>query len=142
MFEEHITCIRHSLKRAEELSSRAALGAQMFELFFARYPETRSIFANTNLEDFASVKFRYVSELILDSVKHPEYVEANMVSEVHRHQYFDVNDVAYYYGMIDACRMAVQQTLKAEWTPETNTYWDEVTQATKASVQQAYKEVR
>ena len=142
MFEQHIECIHDCLQRAEEMSSRESLGMQMFDGFFARYPEARTIFAKTDLEDFASAKFRLVSTLILDSVKHPEYAEANMVGEVHRHQYFDVKDVEYYYGMIDACRNAVQNTLKAEWTPEINEYWDEVIQTTKASVQTAYKEAR
>lgn len=112
----------------------------MFEVFFARHPESRNIFAKTDLEDFASTKFRLVSTHILDSIKHPEYAEANMVGEVHRHQYFDVKDVEYYYGMIDACREALQQTLTTEWTPETDEYWDEVIQSAKASIQAAYKD--
>jgi hypothetical protein len=114
----------------------------MFHIFFDRYPEAHSIFAKTDLEDFASTKFRLLSTHILDSVKYPEYAEANMVGEVHRHHYFDVKDLAYYYAMIDACRNVVQQTLKTEWTPEINTYWNEVIQGAKASVQTAYKEAR
>jgi len=133
----HALAISESLKQAQKKRTRAELGLRMFYFFFERYPETKNIFANTELESFAPLKFRLVSEFILDSVKNPDYALYNMVSEIYRHRYFDVKDAEYYYGLMDACCSAVQETLASEWTPAFEEYWQESLQAAKAVLQDA-----
>lgn len=142
MYGSHAEAIRGSLKLAASKQSRAHLGLRMFDFFFQRFPETRSIFAETDLESFAPLKFRLVSEFILDSVQNPEYALYNMVSEIHRHAYFDVKDQAYYNGLIESCCEAVAETLGQDWPGELEGYWRESIEAAKAAVQEARHKAR
>lgn len=137
MYDAHAKALGDSLKQAQLLRSRAELGLRMFDFFFERYPETKKIFSGTELESFAPLKFRLVSEFIVDAVKNHDYALYNMVSEIYRHRYFDVKDAEYYYGLMDACCRATQEALGSEWTPALQEYWQESLQAAKSVLQDA-----
>lgn len=142
MSEAHYNTLRDSIAQATAASSRQAMGLRMFEVFFARFPEAQRHFDDTYIPDFAAPKFKYVSDVILDSVRNPYYATYQMVSEVMRHNYLDVQDAPYFYAMIDSCQQAVADALGSNWTPELSTCWDESTQAAKGIVQAAIKEAR
>jgi len=133
----HADAVLNGINQALALSDRKTLGMLMFDGFFKQYPETLQLYANTTLEDFAARKFKAISELILDSVRNPEYAIYQMVSEVLRHEYFNAKDAIYFYGMVEHCRNAIQHILADEWNVELNEIWDESVQATKSVVQQA-----
>ena len=138
----HATAIRLSLQHAQYIQTRDQLGQKMFEIFFARFPETERIFANSDVESFAQVKFRLVSDFILDCVRNPEYALYTMASEIYRHDYLDVRDQDYFNAMIDACHEAVRQALGTGYTAELAELWDESTQTAKATIQEARRKVR
>ena len=142
MSETHYQTLRDSIAQATACSSRQALGLRMFELFFARFPEAQRYFEETYIPDFAAPKFKYVSDLILDAVRNPHYATYQMVSEVMRHNYLDVQDAPYFYTMVDCCQQAVADGLGPAWNPQLATCWEESTQAAKAVVQEAIKEAR
>lgn len=138
----HGEAIRHSLQLAQGVHHRGELGRRMFEIFFQRFPETEKFFEQSDVESFAPLKFKYVSEFILDAVRNPEYALGMMASEVYRHDYLDVRDQAYFNGMIDACQQAVQEVLGDRYTAELDIFWNESAQAAKATIQEARKKVK
>lgn len=140
MSELHSRTVLKDIQQAELNCPRQQLGMVMFDGFFAQYPEARQLYADTHLPDFSARKFKAVSELILDSVRNPEYATCQMVSEVLRHEYFEARDVEYFYAMAEHCRQAIQQALSDEWNEEREQIWDEALSATKAVIQQAVHE--
>ncbi len=141
MYDSHASAIFASLKLAQLAQSRQWLGQRMFEIFFTRYPETQSLFAQSDVESFGALKFKYVSDFILDSVRNPAYALGIMASEVYRHDYLDVRDQDYFNAMIDACQQAVQEALASQYTPELAEYWNESCQSAKATVQEARRKI-
>lgn len=140
MEQDHAGVIADCIERARALSGPQALGQAMFARFFERCPETRGIWADTEVPGFAPAKFRIVCELILDAVRHPEYAAYAMCSEICRHRYYGVRDSDYYYAMIDAGRDAIREAHGAAWTPALERCWDEVVTATRAAVQRGSRE--
>ncbi|MCB1616729.1 MAG: globin [Pseudomonadales bacterium] len=140
MFEEHQKTLATSLEKAIEKNGKQALGISMFDHFFMRFPEARKFFEDTCLADFADVKFRLISDHIVDSVAHPDYATYNLISEIYRHRYFDVHDADYFYGFVDALCEAINDALKEQWTPLQDEHWNEARLAAKAAIQQAFRE--
>lgn len=142
MSDTHASALRHSLQQAQRTHTREELGDRMFEIFFTRFPETRKLFENSDVESFGQVKFRLVSDFIVDCVRNPEYALYTMASEIYRHDYLDVRDQDYFNGMIDACHEAVRQALGDQYTPELAGFWAESCEAAKATIQEARRKVR
>ena len=140
MYNEHAAIICSNFDQAINKCGKAQLGASMLEKFFHRYPEAKALFVGINIADFSSSKFRIISEHIIDCVRRPEHATYNMFCEIHRHNYLDINDVDYHYALIDTCREAVEEALSEEWTDELNAHWNDVVQASKAVIQQAWLE--
>lgn len=137
---EHTVIIGENFDQAVKKCGSEKLGACMLEKFFQRYPEAQALFTGINIADFSSSKFRIISEHIVDCVKRPEHATYNMFCEIHRHSYLEINDVEYHYALIETCREAVEEALADQWTTEINEHWNDVVQASKAVIQQAWIE--
>lgn len=142
MSDLHTIALRNSLKLVLQTHTREQLGENMFNVFFARFPETRQLFANSDVESFGQVKFRIVSEFIIDCVRNQEYALYTMASEIYRHDYLDVRDQEYFNAMIDACHESVRQALGSQYTPEWTELWSESCESAKATIQEARKKVK
>ena len=57
-----------------------------------------------------------------------------------RHRYYDVYDAQYFYGMVEAYKDAVAETLAERWTPQMEAHWAEAVEAAKAAIQTAVRE--
>lgn len=140
MFEEHLETLRTTLAEAVTQQGKTALGMAMFAHLFERYPETAAFFEDTTLEDFAEVKFRLVSEHVVDAVNHPDYATYNLFSEIYRHRYFDVMDAEYFYGFVDALQATIFCCLQDSLGEQQKEHWEEASLAAKACIQQAFHE--
>ena len=140
MSGEHEKIVRETLEQAVELTSRQTIGERMFAHFFERYPEAREIFAKTPVEDFATSKLKRVNDHVLDAICREKHAADKFFSEVFRHRYYDVYDAQYFYGMVEAYKDAVAQTLGEDWTPEMEAHWKEAVEAAKAAIQTAVRE--
>ena len=140
MIDAHEKTIVDTLDLATTNWGHQKLGESMLELFLQRYPETENVFKGTPISGFSVIKFRLISEHILDSIRRPEYATQNMFTEIYRHRYFDLYDADYYYGLIDAFRDTLEEALKQAWTSEVNRHWSDVVQASKATIQDAVRE--
>ena len=140
MIGEHEETVLDTLDLATDKWGHQRLGESMLSLFLKRYPETTTVFKGTPISGFSVIKFRLISEHILDSIRRPEYATQNMFTEIYRHRYFDLYDADYYYGLIDAFRDTLEEALNQAWTSEINVHWSDVVQASKATIQEAFRE--
>ena len=140
MYSEHEKTIRDNLALATKRRGHQDLGESMLRLFLQRHPEAQPIFSSTPVSGFSVIKFRLISDHVIDSIRRPGYAADNMFSEIYRHRYFDLYDAEYYYALIDAFRDTVEEALGNEWTPEINSHWNDVVQASKATIQKAVRE--
>lgn len=138
--DDHYLLIEKTIRRAYEKKGDAQLAQLFFTRFFTHYPETRPFFKTTDIASFGPKKIRYISDFLIDTVKHPDYAGIQIITEVMRHQVYGLKDKEYYYMLLDAFHASVKECLEEEWTEEMEACWTDVVQAVKAQVYEATKD--
>ncbi|NRB37217.1 MAG: hypothetical protein HRU20_01970 [Pseudomonadales bacterium] len=137
MFEKHIQLIDAAFKRAEEIKGRQYLAEHFFELFFHNYPQTKKFFKTTDFHTYAPMKYRMITEFLLDTVKHPDFAEGELTDEVRRHQAFGLHHKEHFYALVDTLEVLISEVLADEWTEELAGCWIDVSQAMKNIITEA-----
>lgn len=140
MLDNHVSVIEGSIRRAYEKSGADNLAQHFFDSFFTRYPETRQFFKNTDISSFGPKKIRYISDFIIDTVKHPDYAATQIITEVMRHQVYGLKDKEYYYMLIDAFHESVKACLAEEWNETIEECWSDVVLTIKSQIYEAARE--
>ena len=138
--DSHYLLIEKTISRAYEKQGAAVLARLFFTRFFGQYPETQPFFKATHIESFGPKKIRYISDFLIDTVKHPDYAETQIITEVMRHQVYGLKDKEYYYMLLDAFHASVKECLEGEWTADMEDCWVDVVQGIKAQVYEATKD--
>ena len=73
-------------------------------------------------------------------MRHPDYAETQIITEVMRHQVYGLKDKEYYYMLLDAFHASVKKCLQDEWTVEMEDCWSDVIQAIRAQIYEATKD--
>jgi hemoglobin-like flavoprotein len=141
MYDHHIAVIEGSIQRGIEKVGLDALSANMFKQLFEQFPETASMFDVESLEGFAPEKFSIITELILDSFRHPEYAESTIQNEILRHHMYELYDKEYYFTLIESVKNCIQVALGDEWTPEMQECWDDAIAGLQGLIQKATREL-
>lgn len=134
MYEHHVRVLEATLARAIEKRGIDAVAAQLFELFFERFPETQAYFKGTRIASFGPRKFRIIADFLVDTLKHPVYAEGSITTEVMRHQMYGLKDRDYYFALIDCLLICVRSALAEEWTPEVEECWHDAATALKGII--------
>ena len=137
MYERHIELIDAALKRAEEKKGKQYLAEHFFELFFELYPQTKEFFKNTDFPTYAPMKYRMITTFLLDTVKHPDFAEGELIDEVRRHQSFGLSDKEHFISLVDTIEILNKEVLAEEWTDELQSCWNDVSQAMKSIIAEA-----
>ena len=140
MIDGQYLLIEKTINAAYEKKGEAVLAQLFFDKFFTHYPETQQFFKTTDISSFGPKKIRYISDFLIDTVKHPDYAETQIITEVMRHQVYGLKDKEYYYMLLDAFHESVRECLQEEWSEEMQECWVDVVQAVKAQVYEAAKE--
>lgn len=140
MLDSHIDIIEQSVRRAYEKAGAESLAQHFFARFFAQYPETRQFFKDTHIPSFGPKKIRYISDFIIDTVKHPDYAATQIITEVMRHQVYGLKDKEYYYMLLDAFHESVKACLAEEWNDVTEECWSDVVLGIKSQIHEAANE--
>jgi hemoglobin-like flavoprotein len=140
MMDNHYLLIEKSIKRAYEKKGDVVLAQLFFDRFFTHYPETRQFFKTTDIASFGPKKIRYISDFLIDTVKHADYAETQIITEVMRHQVYGLKDKEYYYMLLDVFHESVRDCLADEWSDEIEECWSDVVLAVKAQVYEATKD--
>jgi hemoglobin-like flavoprotein len=140
MIDGQYLLIEKTINAAYEKKGDAVLAQLFFDKFFLHYPETQQFFKTTHIPSFGPKKIRYISDFLIDTVKHPDYAETQIITEVMRHQVYGLKDKEYYYMLLDAFHESVRECLQDEWTEEMEECWVDVVQGVKAQVHEAAKE--
>ena len=138
--DNHYLLIENTINRAYEKKGDKMLAHLFFTRFFEQYPETRQFFKATDIDSFGPKKIRYISDFLVDTVRHPDYAETQIITEVMRHQVYGLKDKEYYYMLLDAFHASVKKCLQDEWTVEMEDCWSDVIQAIRAQIYEATKD--
>lgn len=137
MFEHHIELIEAAFKRAEEIKGKQYLAEHFFELFFENYPQTREFFKTTDFASYAPMKYRMICDLLLDTIKHPDFAEGELTDEVRRHQSFGLHDKEHFFSLVDTIEVLIREVLADEWSDELATCWNDASTAMKGIITNA-----
>lgn len=140
MLEDHLQLAEGSIKRARELQSLDELAANMFTLFFARYPEAEQCFNGFDMKAVAPFKFCKVSDALIDVLKYPDYARSSVSEEVFRHQVHDVRDKEYYFALAESFVETIKSALAGDWTPRHDECWNDTLGGLKHNVYLAAEE--
>lgn len=140
MISDQYVLIEKTINAVYAKKGDIVLAQLFFDKFFHHYPETKQFFKTTDITSFGPKKIRYISDFLIDSVKHPDYAETQIFTEVMRHQVYGLKDKEYYYMLLDAFHESVRECLQDEWTDEMEESWVDVVQGIKAQVYEAAKE--
>lgn len=140
MLDPHFLLIEKTINRAYEKKGAAVLSQLFFERFFSHYPETRQFFKTTDIPSFGPKKIRYISDFLIDTVKHQDYAATQIINEVMRHQVYGLRDKEYYYMLLDAFHESVRECLQEEWNDEMESCWSDVVLGVKSQVYEATKD--
>ncbi len=140
MSGNHVLVIDNTIKKVFAEKGDVVLAKLFFDKFFTHYPETRHFFKTTDIDSFGPKKIRYIADFIVDTVKHVDYAETQIITEVMRHQVYGLKDKEYYYMLLDSFHESIRTCLEEEWTDEMEECWGDVVQGVKAQVYEATKE--
>lgn len=135
--EDYIRLLDASFDTAINKIGNDALGALLFEKFFALYPETQAYFKGTDVNYFRGKKLNIIFTFIKDIIQHPNFAEGHISEEVIRHQMYGLTDKAYYFGLIDCVSLSVKEVLDSQWNAEYEEAWHDISTAFKSIVGEA-----
>ncbi len=137
MPDNHIQLIEAALKNAERIKGKQYLAERYFELFFLHYPQTQTFFKTTDFATYAPMKYRMICDFLIDTVKNPDFAEAELTDEVRRHQGFGLYDKEHFYAIIDTLETLMREVLQQEFDDELATSWHDVATAMKSIITEA-----
>lgn len=140
MYEAHAISIEDSVKRAVSIKPVSELAGLMFAHFFTQHPEAQVFFQPYKLDELAPRKFRLLVETLLDTLNYPDFAEGRLNEEVYRHLTHNVRDREYYFALMDALALTVEQTLADQWNKQYQEHWREANSGMRHMIDLAAKE--
>ncbi|CAA0095492.1 Uncharacterised protein [BD1-7 clade bacterium] len=141
MFDHHIEVIESSVSEARRRVGIKALSVPLLKRLFETFPETADMFDIESLEGFAPEKFQYVLDLIVDTLKRPEYARESVENEIVRHQMYALKDEEYYFVLVESVPECVKSVLADDWTDEMEECWSDAVYGLKGFIHESVAEL-